>query len=369
MRVVTIALAFLLVGLGTVVFHLMSPWGETEIASNWGMFDLTIDITFWITGVVWIVIMAFITYCIFKFHNRPGHTAHYEPESGKLETLLVIGTAVGVVALLTPGLFAWADYVTVPDDATEVEVLGEQWKWTYRYPGDDGIMGTSEIRHVSFENPFGIDPDDAHGQDDIVVASSTLRVALHKPVKFLLRSKDVLHNFYVPEFRAKMDLVPGMVTFIWVEPIRTGEFEVLCFELCGEGHWNMRGHIVVEEQAAYDAWLAEQPTFAETQAQGPAEDEDPMVARGREVAQSNGCLGCHSVDGAGGVGPTWLGLFGKTETLEDGETVVVDDAFLIESIVDPNATVIEGFPAAMPPYQLSDEDNAALVAFIKSLTE
>ena len=162
--------------------------------------------------------------------------AKYEPENKKMEWWLTGLTTVGVAGMLTPGLFVWDQFVTVPKEATEFEVLGQQWQFTFRLPGKDGVLGTSDSRRISPENPFGLNPDDPKGQDDVLIESDELHLPLDKPVKVLLRSVDVLHDFYVPEFRAKMDMVPGMVTYFWFTPIRTGTFDVLCFELCGIGH-------------------------------------------------------------------------------------------------------------------------------------
>ncbi len=110
-------------------------------------------------------------------------------------------------------------------------------------------------RNVSPDNPLGLMPDDPYGQDDVIIEGDDLHLPVGKPVKVLLRSIDVLHDFYVPEFRAKMDMVPGMVTYFWFTPTRTGTFEILCFELCGLGHPDMRGVVVVEEASDYQAWL------------------------------------------------------------------------------------------------------------------
>src|SRR5690606_22124184 len=123
------------------------------------------------------------------------------------------------------------------------------------------------------ENPFGMDPDDPRGRDDVLVDSNAVHLPLGQPVKLLLRSKDVLHNFTVAQFRVKMDLVPGLVSFMWFTPTRTGEFEVLCEELCGIGHHTMRGKVVVDEQADFDQWLASQPTYADLVAAAPGDPE------------------------------------------------------------------------------------------------
>ena len=244
----------------------MSPWWWTPIASNWGYIDDTIILTFWITGVVFIAVVVFMAYCVMRFKYRPEARAEYRPENHKLEWWLTGLTSVGVAAMLIPGLFVWNQFVTVPDNATEVEVLAQQWFWSFRLPGKDGKLGTSNVRLINDDNPFGLDPKDANGQDDVLIDGDDLHLPLDKPVKILLRSIDVLHDFYVPEFRAKMDSVPGSVTYFWVIPTRTGTFDILCFELCGVGHHAMRSQVVVESDAAYGKWLSEQETFKKASA-------------------------------------------------------------------------------------------------------
>jgi cytochrome c oxidase subunit 2 len=258
-----VALILLLVAIGSVVFHLLSPWWWTPIATNWSYIDDTINITFWITGFVFVAVIAFMAYCVFRFHHKEGRQAAYNPENKKLEWWLSVGTGIGVAAMLAPGLVVWHQFVTVPADATEVEVMGQQWQWSFRLPGKDGRLGSTDVRYISSDNPMGLNRDDPRGQDDIVIDNGDLHLPIGKPVKVLLRSVDVLHDFYVPEFRAKMDMVPGMVTYFWIRPIRTGTFDVLCAELCGAAHYQMRAKVIVEEESEYHAWLDQQKTFAE----------------------------------------------------------------------------------------------------------
>lgn len=258
-----VALILVLIVVGSLAFHFLSPWWFTPIASNWGFIDDTIVITFLITGIVFTAVVLFVAYCAYRFRHQEGVRAHYEPENSRLEGWLTLVTAVGVVALLTPGLFVWAQFVNVPEDASEAEVLGQQWQWSYRLPGADGKLGVTDTRLISFDNTFGISPDDPAGQDDILIEGDHLHLPIGKPVKMLLRSIDVLHDFYVPEFRAKMDMIPGQVTYFWFTPTRTGTFEVLCAELCGTGHPYMRGGVVVDTEEDYAAWLGQQQRFAQ----------------------------------------------------------------------------------------------------------
>jgi len=258
-----LAIVLILLTVGSVVFHLVSPWWSTPIASNWSYIDDTIDLTFWITGIAFVLVVFFMAYCLIRFRYRPGQKADYEPENKKLEIWLTVLTSLGVIGMLAPGLFVWNQYITVPKEATSIEAVGQQWQWSFRLPGKDGILGTSHTRNVSYENTFGLNVDDPNGLDDILIEGGDLHLPLDKPVKVLLRSIDVLHNFYVPQFRAKMDMVPGMVTYYWLTPTRAGTYDILCAELCGTGHHVMRGTVVVDDAETYEQWLAEQTTFEE----------------------------------------------------------------------------------------------------------
>lgn len=380
-----IAIALVVIVVASVLFHFVSPWWATPLASNWKQMDDTLTITLVITGFFFIVINLFIGYVVWRYRHRAGHRAAYQPENRKLELWLIGLTAIGIIAMLAPGLIVYADYVRPPRDAMVVEVVGQQWQWAFRFPGKSGQLGTSDARFVTATNPLGINPDDPRGQDNIIVVGPEVHLPLNRPVKVLLRSKDVLHDFYVPPIRARMNMVPGMVTSFWFTPTQAGKFDILCAQLCGVGHYNMRGHMVVEDQASFDAWLAKQQTFAMTMAKtappmaaAPGTAATPtlettvasgtdLVEQGRALAQSKGCVACHSVDGKPGVGPTWKGLYGSTQTFADGSSAPVDDAFLKTEIVDPHARLIKGFGPLMPPMPVSDAEVAALTAYIRSL--
>ena len=257
------AIILLLVVLGSIAFHFWTPWWWTEVASNWGNIDGTIILTFWVTGAVFIAVCLFMAYCVWRFRYREGRKADYSPESPKLEWFLTILTSIGVCALLAPGLIVWNKYVSVPEEAVDIEVMGQQWYWNYRLPGKDGILGLTDLRNITDENPFGINLDDPNGLDDILIQADDLHIPIDQPIKVNLRSIDVLHDFYIPQFRAKMDMVPGVVTYYWFTPIRTGNFEILCMEYCGTGHYAMKGRVIVDEQKNYEEWLSEQMTFEE----------------------------------------------------------------------------------------------------------
>ena len=289
-----IVIVLVVLVVGSLVFHFVSPWWFTPLASNWGMIDTTINITFWITGAVFVAVNLFMAYAIYRFRHNPKRRAHYEPENKKLETWLTVITSVGVAAMLAPGLVVWADFVSPPEEADIVEVVGQQWQWSYRFPGDDGVLGTVDSRYVGPDNPFGMNPTDENGLDDVLVTSNELHLPLDRPVKVLLRSKDVLHDFAVPQFRVKMDLVPGLVSYLWFTPTRTGKFDILCMELCGIAHYTMRGYVVVDEQHDFDDWLAAQKTWSDMQGMTAG---DPATGKGLYAI----CGSCHGQQGEGNV--------------------------------------------------------------------
>ena len=243
-----LAVVVVLLVVGSIIFHFMQlyggPWYFTELAADWGTIDFTINVTFWVTGFVFVVANLFMAWCVYKFRHKDGQKAVYEPENHKLEIGLTVFTTVGVIAMLAPGLFVWAQFVTVPEEADQYEVLGSQWQWQFRYPGADGQLGAADVSHVTPANPFGINPDDPNGQDDVVVNEPNMHLPVNRPAH------------------------------------------------CGIGHFVMRGSVTVESQAEFDAWLASQPTFAETQA-----ISEPDMAAGQAAYAI--CASCHGAQGEG----------------------------------------------------------------------
>ena len=256
-----VAIIFALIIVASIVFHFWSPWWWTPVASNWGNIDDTIILTFWVTGAVFVAVCLFMSYCVWAYRYRPERKAEYKPEDKKLEFRLTWLTALGVVALLAPGLIVWNKYVSVPENAFKVEVVAYQWGWNYRLPGDDGILGKTSVGLISDENPYGLDSTDPNSKDDILVMDADLHLKINQPVKIELRSLDVLHNFYIPQFRAKMDTLPGLITYYWFIPEKKGEYEILCAEYCATRHYAMRGFVQVDEEQDYLNWLAKQISF------------------------------------------------------------------------------------------------------------
>jgi cytochrome c oxidase subunit II len=354
--VVAIVLIVLIVG--SVLFHFWSPWYFTPIASNWQTIDDTIDITFWVTGVVFVAVNLFLAYAVWRYRYRREARAAYEPENKKLEWWLLGITAVGVAAMLAPGLFVWAKFVEPPANAAEVEAVGQQWHWMYRFPGKDGKLGTVDSKFVSDANPFGMNPSDPAGQDDILVANPEVHLPLNKPVKMLLRSKDVLHNFSIAQIRVKMDLVPGLVTYAWFTPTKAGSYDLLCEELCGTAHFAMRGRMVMEDEAAFNTWLARQPTFAQTAAYkgGDATAGQALFAV---------CAGCHGAQGEGNQQLNAPKLAGQGDWYVKRQLAHYKSGARGASDKDPQGKIMAQMAATLP--DAAAIDNVA--AYIKTLPD
>ena len=232
--------------------------------------------------------------------------------------------------LLAMGIFGWsavvyADIYSPPDDSLEIYIIGKQWMWHAQHP-----LGKSEI--------------------------NDLHVPINQPVKLVMTSQDVIHSFYIPAFRIKQDVLPGRYTTMWFEATQPGEYHLFCAEYCGTEHSQMIGTVTAMEQQDYQAWLS-----------GDVASES-MAEVGERLFNQNGCASCH-MDVDGGRGPSMVGLFGSEETLDDGSTVLVDEAYLRESIVDPTAKIAAGYEPIMPSYAgvISEGGILQIVAYIKSL--
>jgi cytochrome c oxidase subunit 2 len=233
---------------------------------------------------------------------------------------------------------------TPPEDAMDVFVQGKKWMWKFAYPG----------------GPNAID---------------VLRIPAGRPVRLLITSRDVIHSFYVPAMRVKMDAVPGRYTQTWFTAEKPGRYEIFCTEYCGLGHSSMLGEVVVMPQGEFDAWMAEQRRgLASAQDAGSVAGErvltgSSVVDEGRRVASEQGCMKCHSIDGSRHIGPPWNDLYLRNEKLQDGKTVVADEAYLTKSMMDPAAELVAGYQNVMPSYQgrMSPPEVASVVEYIKSL--
>lgn len=220
---------------GGLPFWLQLPEGVSSYSSRIdGLFRLIL----WITGVIFIVVEALLLYFVIRYRHREGRRARYTHGNNRLEVVWTIVPAVICVVLALLSRRTWAEIKqNMPQDALPIEITAEQFAWNIRYAGADGNFGTA---------------------DDIVTLNQ-LHFPVGRPVVVTLRSKDVIHSFFLPEFRVKQDAVPGMSTHIWFDAMRTGNWEIACAELCGLGHYRMKGFVTVESREEFQKWLAEQP--------------------------------------------------------------------------------------------------------------
>lgn len=306
------------------------------LASEEGAFvDVMFRAQIYVIAFIFSLIVVFVLYSVVVFRKRPGDEG--EGQYIKGNTALEIGwTLVPLVVVMffaTWGALHLAEITAGEEGELVVEVTGFQFGWRFDYP-------------------------------DAGVSSDELWLPLNRQALFRITSRDVIHSFWVPEFRVKQDAVPGRWTELRVKPTETGDYRLRCAELCGYAHAAMISRVVVVEPAAFEAWLQ-----GKAVAQPPADDTTP-AGRGAMLVQESGCTSCHSVDGTTLVGPSWQGLYGREQELEDGSTVTADEDYLRRSILDPGSEVVAGFPNIMPAAYnfLPEEDITAMVEYIKTLS-
>lgn len=320
--------------------------------------DAVTDFVYILSIFFTVTIPAVMIYFVVKYHrSRTGRQTVYITGHHGLE---VIWTVVPLVLMLIIFYWGFQEYENmrrVSPDAIEVNVVGRQWLWQFQYT------------------------DGRQSLNDLVVP-------LNKPVKLIMTSEDVLHSFYVPNFRVKQDVVPGSYYYMQFTATQAGVHRIFCTEYCGTGHSDMLGNVFVLEDEAYAHWkkTGEIPTGLKALAAtmgnvsgdiSSATDKSPaaaggdlsMAEQGRNLHKTKGCNACHSITGDKGVGPTWKGIYGTKEELQSGDSVLVDENYIRKSIMEPNFQIVKGFAPAMPTYQgqLSDKEINALIAFIKSL--
>ena len=281
------------------------------------------------------LIVAPMIYSLVVFRRRKGDTTDAEHIEGNttLEITWSVLPLFAVLAFAYLGAVNLSDTLRADPDAMVVKVTGIQWSWKFEYPPIDGIT----------------------------IASDELHLPVGKQVLLQMTSSDVIHSFWVPEFRVKQDLVPGRITELRITPTLEGNYMVRCAELCGTSHAFMEKPVVISSQEGYESWIAEQIVIARELAATPE-------GSGQLLVNANGCAACHSINGAAGIGPTWFGLAGHEVELTDGTVVMADDAYLAEAIREPQAKIVAGFETQlMPTYGFSDVDIANIVAYIKTL--
>lgn len=283
---------------------------------------------FWGSVFFFVLIAGLATFFLFRYRRREGRKRR--PRSYHNTPLEVAWTLIPFA--LTMVVFIWGfkgylDLSIAPAFSMDYHVTGKKWLWEIKHP--NGLTAINEMT-----------------------------VPVGKPVKIILKSDDLIHSFFVPAFRIKQDAIPNRYTTMWFEATMPGEYDIFCTEFCGSGHSRMLGKVRVLPQEEWERWKGET---------GVRDTTLTLPEWGAELYTKNACNTCHSLDGSTLPGPTFKGLFGRQEQLADGSTVTVDEEYIRQSILDPNADLVSGFQPVMPPYAgtLTPDDIDALVEFIK----
>jgi cytochrome c oxidase subunit 2 len=331
---------FVIVGVLVLLLSILTFWGLEAVGLMPVQASLQAQTVDWmfrlemaVISFLFALIVVPLVYSLLVFRRKPGDTSDGEHIEGNTR-LEVTWT---VLPLITVLVFSYLGAVTLGEtrrldpNAMVVNVIAFQWGWRFEY-SDYGIQ------------------------------SNKLYLPANRQVVLKMNSNDVIHSFWVPEFRIKQDVVPGRTTEYRITPVQIGEYKVRCAEICGASHAYMEAPVVVVSQTDFQKWVQES-VAAQAATSGP----DPK--RGEKLYNELGCKACHSIDGSKGVGPTWKGLWGEQVKLSDGTTVVADEAYIIESIRQPQAKIVAGFEQqAMPAFTtLTDAELADLIAFIQTL--
>jgi cytochrome c oxidase subunit 2 len=324
---VAIVTALVTIGLGSA--QLVPPIASEEGLQIDRLFGLHIRVIAFLFSLIMVVMI----YSIVVFRRKQGETGDgaYVRGNAKLEIAWTIAPLATVLFFSFLGARQLAQITAASPDEMVIEVTAQQFAWRFDYP-------------------------------DYGISSAELNLPRGRQILFKLTATDVIHSFWVPEFRVKQDAVPGMTTNLRVTPTQVGQYQIRCAELCGTGHYSMLAPVNVMEPADFEAWVSEKTMPSDLTG----------ADLGAAIAQLQGCVGCHSIDGSRLVGPTWLGLYGTQEALEGDTSVLVDEAYLRDSILHPADQITKGYPNVMPAtYEdaLSEEQVEALVEYIKSLGE
>jgi cytochrome c oxidase subunit 2 len=283
---------------------------------------------YWFSVLFTAAITAVMLYCIVKFRRSKGAKAEPVGHNLVLELVWTVIPIFFVVWLFHWGFKVYVHNAIAQESSMEIRVRGKKWLWEFEYPNGNRENGV-------------------------------IRIPLNRPVKFVLSSEDVLHSFFVPGARMKKDAVPGMYSNISFTPTTLGDMQVFCAEYCGTSHSGMLATIKVVTPEEFDEYMKK----------GPEKPGDKTPAQwGEALYTSNACKTCHSTDGSKMPGPTWKGLYGKTESMADGTSVTVDENYIKESILKPQAKITAGFTTTqMPPFTLNDAQIDAIIAYMKTL--
>lgn len=297
-----------------------------------GEVDALFYFIFWVAIIIFVFLFIVGSYFVIKYRrSKYAKATSKQTHNVPLEIAWTVIPLILVIIIFFWGFKGFLELHVVPKDALEVKVTGQQWFWSFDYP--EGVSSVNEMV-----------------------------VPVDRPVKVLLSSKDVIHSFFVPNFRIKMDAVPNRYTITWFEANHVGEYNLFCAEYCGTKHSEMIGTIKVVTQREYEDWL---------EAGAKAGEGMTLAEYGAKLYAGKGCITCHSIDGSANTGPTFKGDYGTTHKIEGGSEVTVDENYIRESILDPQAKIRLGFQPVMPTFQglLKDRDIDAIIAYLKSLNK
>jgi cytochrome c oxidase subunit 2 len=316
-----------------------SPWALLPEASNHAaaLDDLYIFITVLCVVSMVLVIGAQIYFMIkYRYRSDADRTSPIT-HSGKLEFWWSFIPTIFLIIVFVWGEIDFIKLSTPPSDAIDIRIKAQKWQWTIEYPTH-------------------------HGGGAVHGGAPVLIVPLGLPVRLTMTSVDVLHAFYIPAFRVKKDIVPGRYSNLWFTAIQEGIFPVFCAEYCGDEHSGMLAKVIVVPADKYDQAVAEATKLEKG-------NDETMAGFGERVFKIKGCPACHTTDGSAKVGPSFLGVWGRTESLADGSTVVVDDNYVRLSLMEPNKQVVAGFAPQMPTFQgqITDDQVTALIEYFKTL--
>jgi len=271
-------------------------------ASNHGeKYEEMLKVTLILTGIVFFITQALLFWFVYRYQSTEKRTSFFFPHNNKLELLWTVVPALALVALVVVGLRNWFTFTSdAPKGAQIVEVVGKQFNWIVRYPGPDGILGKTDYTKTDdATNVLGIDWSDPASKDDIVLQNGELHIVKNKDVQLVIRSRDVIHDVGLPHFRLKMDAVPGIVTTMWFKPLYTTKemqrmthdpefvYEISCDQMCGKGHYSMRGTVIVETPEEHADWAAkQQPYYASAHAPA-APAEGAAAPAGTDTTKTN----------------------------------------------------------------------------------
>lgn len=273
-------------------FSLMDRMLPQSASKQGEAYDMMFKVTLIVTGIVFFITHVLLFWFAFKYKATDDRKeSYFFAHNNKLELIWTTVPAIVMAVLVAIGLRNWMTVTSpAPADAKVIEIVGKQFNWIVRYPGADNVLGKRNFRDINdATNVLGMDDKDPASKDDIVAQNGEMHLVVGKPVKLIIGSRDVIHDVGLPHFRLKMDAVPGITTTLWFTPAITSTemkkisknpnfvYEISCDQMCGKGHYSMRGTIIVETQAEYDAWIAKQAAYFAPPA-APAADSATVAA-------------------------------------------------------------------------------------------